>query len=210
MHKMKDGTFVIEHVARGHWSALEREQKIKTLAAVDSKVCVSYEVVVEQEPGSGGKESAENTIRNLAGYRVSADKVTGKKEIRAEPFVAQCQGDNVRLIAGEWVMHFLDECEVWPQSKRKDQVDAAAGAFNKLIAATAFDSSFSWVAEHEIALTLRHLPGESLISRARNNLVSQFLRTSCTHLMFIDADLAFEAASVGRMLDLDADQAVPA
>ena len=42
----------------------------------------------------------------------------------------------------------------WPQSKRKDQVDAAAGAFNKLIAATAFDSSFSWVAEHEIALTL--------------------------------------------------------
>ena len=91
----------------------------------------------------------------------------------------------------------------WPQSKRKDQVDAAAGAFNKLIAATAFDSSFSWVAEHEIALTLRHLPGEFLISRARNNLVSQFLRTSSTHLMFIDADLAFEAASVGRMLDLD-------
>ncbi len=145
MHKMKDGTFVIEHVARGHWSALEREQKIKTLASVDSKVCASYELVIEQEPGSGGKESAENTIRNNAGLRVSADKVTGKKEIRAEPFVAQCQGDNVRLIAGEWVMHFLDECEVWPQSKRKDQVDAAAGAFNKLIAATAFDSSFSWV-----------------------------------------------------------------
>ena len=141
MHKMKDGTFVIEHVARGHWSALEREQKIKTLASVDSKVCASYELVIEQEPGSGGKESAENTIRNNAGLRVSADKVTGKKEIRAEPFVAQCQGDNVRLIAGEWVMHFLDECEVWPQSKRKDQVDAAAGAFNKLIAATAFDSS---------------------------------------------------------------------
>ncbi len=104
MHKMKDGTFVIEHVARGHWSALEREQKIKTLASVDSKVCASYELVIEQEPGSGGKESAENTIRNNAGLRVSADKVTGKKEIRAEPFVAQCQGDNVRLIAGEWVM----------------------------------------------------------------------------------------------------------
>jgi hypothetical protein len=30
----------------------------------------SYEVVVEQEPGSGGKESAENTIRNLAGFKV--------------------------------------------------------------------------------------------------------------------------------------------
>ena len=41
-------------------------------------------------------------------------------------------------------MHFLDECEVWPQSKRKDQL-TCSGAFNKLIAATAFDSSFSWV-----------------------------------------------------------------
>ena len=52
MHKMKDGTFVIEHVARGHWSALEREQKIKTLASVDSKVCASYELVIEQRAWS--------------------------------------------------------------------------------------------------------------------------------------------------------------
>jgi hypothetical protein len=37
----------------------------------------SYEVVIEQEPGSGGKESAENTIRMLAGMKVTADKVTG-------------------------------------------------------------------------------------------------------------------------------------
>ena len=29
MHKMKDGTFVIEHVLRGHWGALERERIIK-------------------------------------------------------------------------------------------------------------------------------------------------------------------------------------
>jgi hypothetical protein len=35
MHKMKNLTFVIEHVARGHWSALEREQKIAMRAASD-------------------------------------------------------------------------------------------------------------------------------------------------------------------------------
>ena len=32
----------------------------------------NYEVGIEQEPGSGGKESAENTVRNLVGYAVAA------------------------------------------------------------------------------------------------------------------------------------------
>ena len=63
---------------RGQWSALEREQQIKAWAERDRELIKgSYEIGVEQEPGSGGKESAENTIRNLAGYKVFADKVTG-------------------------------------------------------------------------------------------------------------------------------------
>ena len=103
MHAMHDGTFVIEHVVRGQWSALEREQKIKHLGRAGSQRQIKggYEIVVEQEPGSGGKESAESTIRNLAGYRVFADKVTGSKEVRAEPFAAQVQGGNVWLVAGD-------------------------------------------------------------------------------------------------------------
>jgi hypothetical protein len=36
----------------------------------------AYEIGVEREPGSGGKESAEATMRNLAGHKVFADKVT--------------------------------------------------------------------------------------------------------------------------------------
>ena len=40
----------------------------------------AYEVGVEQEPGSGGKESAESTIGNLRGFKVYADKVTGCPE----------------------------------------------------------------------------------------------------------------------------------
>jgi len=85
MHRMKDNTF--EYVARGQWGALEREEKIKYWAGQDAQKCKGgYEVVVEQEPVSGGKGSAEATIRNLAGFRVSADKVTGSKEVHAEPF----------------------------------------------------------------------------------------------------------------------------
>jgi predicted phage terminase large subunit-like protein len=85
--------------------------------------------VIEQEPGSGGKEIAEATIRNLRGYTVYADRVTGSKEVRAEPFAAQVQGGNVFLVADDWVRAFLEEAEAFPNGKLKDQIDAAAGAF---------------------------------------------------------------------------------
>jgi len=74
MHRMKNGTFVIENVICGHWGALEREKYIKAWAdymrGVLSPLGVSFKVVIEQEPGSGGKESAESTVRNLAGHNV--------------------------------------------------------------------------------------------------------------------------------------------
>ena len=91
-----------------------------------------YEIGVEQEPGSGGKESAEATLRMLSGYRCYADKVTDSKEIRAEPFAAQVQGGNVYLLPGDWNTDFLDECESFPNGRFKDQVDAASGAFARL------------------------------------------------------------------------------
>lgn len=143
MHKLDDGRYLIEHIERGQWSALDREQRIAQVAANDAMTCPSLEIVVEQEPGSGGKESVEATIRNLAGFRVYADKVTGKKEVRAEPFVAQVQGGNVWLVAGAWVPPFWDECEPWPFGKFMDQVDAAAGAFNRLATATAYNTNYS-------------------------------------------------------------------
>ena len=67
------------------------------------------------------------TIRNLAGFRVFADKVSGSKEVRAEPFAAQVQGGNVSLVAGNWHYALLDEMESFPQGKYRDQVDASVG-----------------------------------------------------------------------------------
>ncbi len=40
------------------------------------------------------------------------------------------------------------------------------------------------------------LANESLISRARNRIVAEFLATTCSHLLFIDADIGFAAADV--------------
>ena len=104
---------------------------------------VGVKVWVEQEPGSGGKESAESTIRNLSGFKVEADRVTGDKESRAEPYAAQVQGGNVMVKRAEWARPFIGEHETFPNGQYKDQVDAAAGAFAKL-AGTSSPLS-SWV-----------------------------------------------------------------
>ena len=135
MHILKGNRFVIEHVVRGQWSALDREEKIKFWAKRDQSNSRpgSYEVGVEQEPGSGGKESAESTIRNLRGFKVYADKVTGSKEVRAEPFATQVQGGNVYLVAGIYQNDLLDEMVSFPNGKYRDQVDSCSGAFNRLI-----------------------------------------------------------------------------
>ena len=53
-------------------------------------------------------------------------------------------------------------------------------------------------------MTIRHHVGDSLVSRARNRLVADFLRTDCTHLLFIDSDLIFSPAHVARVLAHDA------
>jgi predicted phage terminase large subunit-like protein len=123
------GRFWILDVVRGQWDAHEREAVIKETAKRDGP---RVQIVVEQEPGSGGKESAENTIRNLAGYRVKADRPTGDKVMRSDPFSAQVNGGNVRMVRAEWNADFINEMKYFPNSKYKDQADASSGAFASL------------------------------------------------------------------------------
>jgi predicted phage terminase large subunit-like protein len=133
MHRMVyEGVmkFVIEDVKRGQWDSAERETIIKSITEADGK---AVRVGIEQEPGSGGKESAENTVRNLAGFRVFVDRPTGDKADRADPFSVQVNYGNVIMVRGDWNNKFIDELKHFPHSKTKDQVDAASGAFNKMV-----------------------------------------------------------------------------
>jgi predicted phage terminase large subunit-like protein len=116
-------------VQRGRWNYDERETRIKDTSRDDGK---EVKVHVEQEPGSGGKESAQRTVRGLAGVFAAADRVTGDKITRAEPWAGMVQGGHVLLLAGPWNQAYLDEHEFFPNGPFKDQVDASSGAFAKL------------------------------------------------------------------------------
>jgi len=129
MGKDKAGFYWVLDVKRGQWDAYERENLILATAKMDG---IKTHVYIEQEPGSGGLESAQNTIRRLSGFIVRADRPVGDKETRAEPWAIQVNAGNVRVIVAPWNHEFVNEHMYWPNSKYKDQVDSAGGAFIKL------------------------------------------------------------------------------
>lgn len=131
-----NGLIYVEDVIRGQWSAHNREVIMRQTAEMDfAKYGGLVTIMMEQEPGSGGKESAEASIRNLAGFIVRAKVSTGDKSGRAEPLASQAEAGNVKLVRGAWNSDYLDEITTFPYGKYKDQVDATASAFNELAAA---------------------------------------------------------------------------
>lgn len=133
MGKRAGGRFVVADVVRGHWSALNRETTIRQVAEADRARGIQVAIWCEQEPGSGGKESAEATVRNLAGFTVRAERVSGDKVTRAGPFAAQAEAGNVDLVNAPWNEAYLAELQNFDgEHGFSDQVDASSGAFNKL------------------------------------------------------------------------------
>lgn len=124
-----DGRYWVVDVVRCRKEAHERDQLIRTTAQMDGPQTHQW---VEQEPGSGGKESAQNFIRMLAGFTAHSEPVTGDKVTRADPWAAQWQAGNVRCLRGEWNAAYIREHGSFPAGTYKDQVDASAGAFQKL------------------------------------------------------------------------------
>ena len=61
------------------------------------------------------------------------------------------------------------------------------------------------MSKYGIETKFSFLFNESLIPRARNYLVDEFLRTDFTHFLFIDADIGFNAQDVVALMALDKD-----
>ena len=129
MARLPDGTCQIEDVVHGRWTPAARDRVIRDTAERDGR---EVHIWIEQEPGSAGIDAMAAAIRLLAGYAVFADRVTGAKDSRLDPFVAQLEAGNVVLVRGPWNGPYVDELVSVPSGPYRDQADATAGAFNRL------------------------------------------------------------------------------
>lgn len=75
-----------------------------------------------------------------------------------------------------------------------------AGMFTKSVA-----DLTSLCTSNGIELRSYFLFNESLITRARNYCVDEFMRSGCTHMLFIDSDIGFNPHDVLAMLALQSD-----
>lgn len=133
MARTVEGECFIEDVVRAQLSAGARNKLMLQTAEIDARLFNNQVVqVAEQEGGSGGKDSALETVRLLSKFPVYRETVTGKKTTRALPVAAQSEAGNVKLVAGDWIQEFLDELTVFPNGKHDDQVDGLSGAYNRL------------------------------------------------------------------------------
>jgi len=115
-------------VARAQLDSGARERLILNTAKADGRRVM---VGIEQEPGSGGKESAELTVKRLAGYRTRVIPASGagSKEERADGWSSLVNMGAFRIKAGDWNSAFIEEARYFPLSTYKDQIDAGSVAF---------------------------------------------------------------------------------
>lgn len=133
MAKSRRGVYYVENVVRGQWAAHQRNEMMLATAKMDAdRYGRRVTIWIEEEPGSGGKESAEYSAKQLAGFNVKTERATGDKEDRARPFASQCGAGNVRLKLAPWNKDYVNELTLFPGGKFKDQVDASSGGFNRL------------------------------------------------------------------------------
>jgi hypothetical protein len=59
---------------------------------------------------------------------------------------------------------------------------------------------------YQFSIHLAHISGCSLITKARNSLINQFLKSDCTELLFIDSDIHFKHEDILRIMALGSDR----
>ncbi|WP_221818262.1 phage terminase large subunit [Priestia aryabhattai] len=126
----KGGQYWIIDITRDRTTPKGVEQLIYNVATQDGR---EVSVHMEQEPGSSGVGVIDHYQRNvLKGFAFYADKVTGSKEVRANPVSSAAEAGNIFLVKGAWINDFLDEATSFPNGSHDDMVDSVSGAFDKL------------------------------------------------------------------------------
>lgn len=119
----------IADVRRIRGSPGDVQNFIKQTAALDG---MKVDIVMEQEPASGGVNTIDTYAKLLAGYTFRPDKKKIDKIARAAPLASYAQAGNVKLLAGRWNEPCIEEAVGFPWGTYKDQVDCMSGGFAEL------------------------------------------------------------------------------
>lgn len=131
-----EGQYYIADVVKGRWTPNERNQVMAQQAELDLKRygMGRVDLWIEEEWGANAIESTVILSRHLARFAPRFDRKNVDKETRAKPLSAACEAGNVSVLNAGWTRDFLDELCSFPNPKvHDDQVDAASGAFAKLV-----------------------------------------------------------------------------
>lgn len=125
-----DGTFWVLDVVRDRLGPKGVRDLIRQTAQADG---VAVPIALEREGGASGKIAATSIVTtDLVGYSARAIRPEGAKEERAEPWGAQIEAGNVKMVAGPWNRELLAEHRQFPSGAHDDQVDACSGAFREI------------------------------------------------------------------------------
>lgn len=123
----------VEDIVRGRWESADRRKVQKATAALDyARYGLDVTQWQQREPGSGGKDQEADFMLMMAGYPCATEPARVNKVLHADPFAAQVQAGNVRILRAPWTMSYIDELTAFNSGEFDDQVDTSAGAFNKL------------------------------------------------------------------------------
>jgi predicted phage terminase large subunit-like protein len=134
LRDLSDHYWVVD-VARGQWDLATRDRVIRQTAEADARRFKSMDAVrqvVQQSPGSGGREQARHFVQLLQGFRCGADRVSGDSDLLLEPFRTAASAGQVHLLAGDWQPAFLTDLAALPYGAYRDQPDAVGGAYRIL------------------------------------------------------------------------------
>lgn len=121
----------VENVRRGKWTPHELDQQLVMAAAQDGPECRQW---LEEQPGAAGKIANAHFAQVLAGHNYGFQRPTGDKVTRANPLASHAQSGNVSVLEAAWNREWFNELVMFASGlePHDDQVDSAAGGFDKL------------------------------------------------------------------------------
>lgn len=125
---------VILDIVNEQAGADRREELIRNTAFMDMERfggnSGTVKIIVEQEPGSGGKDSALWTItKTLAGFSAEKRPKSTSKEVDWAPLASQVGIGAVEIVQGLWNDRLKHQMASAPFGKHDDDLDSTSGGF---------------------------------------------------------------------------------